>query len=77
MADLFVLPTLELEGFGLVTIEALASGVPVLGTPVGGTVEILEKLNPNLLFKDTSSESIARLIVTGALLRFTVQGFTV
>jgi len=64
MADLFVLPTLELEGFGLVTLEALASGVPVLGTPVGGTVEILKNLNPKLLFKDASSESRARLIVT-------------
>jgi glycosyltransferase involved in cell wall biosynthesis len=63
MADLFVLPTLELEGFGLVTLEALASGVPVLGTPVGGTVEILRRLNPGLLFKDVSSESIAELIL--------------
>lgn len=63
MADLFVLPTLELEGFGLVTLEALASGVPVLGTPIGGTVEILKKLNPKLLFKDINSESIAELIL--------------
>ena len=63
MADLFVLPTLELEGFGLVTLEALASGVPVLGTPIGGTVEILRRLNPGLLFKDVSSESIAELIL--------------
>ena len=61
MADVFVLPTLELEGFGLVTLEALASGVPALGTPVGGTVEILKVLNPRLLFKDKSPESIARL----------------
>jgi glycosyltransferase involved in cell wall biosynthesis len=63
MADVFVLPTLELEGFGLVTLEALASGVPVLGTPIGGTVEILRRLNPGLLFKDVSSESIAELIL--------------
>ncbi len=63
MADVFVLPTLELEGFGLVTLEALASGVPALGTPVGGTVEILKALNPRLLFKDKSPESIARLIL--------------
>lgn len=63
MADLFVLSTVELEGFGLVTLEALASGVPVLGTPIGGTVEILKKLNPKLLFKDIDSESIAELIV--------------
>lgn len=41
-ADVFVLPTTELEGFGLATLEALASGTPVVGTSVGGTVELLE-----------------------------------
>lgn len=40
-ADAFVLPTTELEGFGLATLEALASGTPVVGTPVGGTAEVL------------------------------------
>lgn len=40
-ADVFVLPTTELEGFGLSTLEALASGTPVVGTPVGGTVDLL------------------------------------
>jgi len=43
-ADLFVLPTTDLEGFGLATLEALASGTPVVGTPVGGTVEVLSGL---------------------------------
>jgi glycosyltransferase involved in cell wall biosynthesis len=43
-ADVFVLPTTELEGFGLATLEALASGLPVVGTPVGGTVELLSEL---------------------------------
>jgi glycosyltransferase involved in cell wall biosynthesis len=63
MADIFVLPTLELEGFGLITLEALASGVPVLGTPVGGTVEILSQFDSRYLFKDTSSEAMAELII--------------
>ena len=63
MADLFILPTLELEGFGLITLEAMASGIPVLGTPVGGTVEILGKLDSRYLFRDTKPESMAELII--------------
>jgi glycosyltransferase involved in cell wall biosynthesis len=59
MADLFILPTTELEGFGLVTVEALASGLPVLGTPVGGTREILTKLGSDYLFDDSTPQSIA------------------
>src|SRR5207245_2572830 len=50
-ADVFVLPTRELEGFGLVTVEALACGTPVLGTPVGATPEILRALCPTLVFR--------------------------
>jgi len=63
MADLFVLPTRELEGFGLVTLESLASGVPVLGTPVGGTQEIMDGFDPGFLFEDTTPESMAALIL--------------
>lgn len=59
-ADCFVLPTRALEGFGLVTVEALACGTPVLGTPVGATPEILAPLAPELLTEDASAESLAR-----------------
>lgn len=43
-ADFFILPTKELEGFGLVILEALACGTPVLGTPVGAIPELLDPL---------------------------------
>jgi glycosyltransferase involved in cell wall biosynthesis len=59
VADLFVLPTTAIEGFGLVTAEAFASGLAVMGTPVGATMEILEKIDKNLIFDGTSPESLS------------------
>jgi glycosyltransferase involved in cell wall biosynthesis len=57
-ADFFVLPTRELEGFGLVILEAMASGTPVLGTPVGAIPETIGLFDKNLLFDGTRHEDI-------------------
>jgi asparagine synthase (glutamine-hydrolysing) len=62
-ADGFILPTRCLEGFGLVTVEALACGTPVLGTPVGGTQEILRGFEPRFLFRSTDAGAIAERIL--------------
>jgi asparagine synthase (glutamine-hydrolysing) len=62
-ADLFILPTRCLEGFGLVTVEALACGTPALGTPIGGTQEILSGFGSEFLFAGTSSEEMAARIL--------------
>jgi glycosyltransferase involved in cell wall biosynthesis len=58
-ADLFVLPSSHLEGFGLITIEALACGTPVFGTRIGATAEILGKADYCLLSSGTDAESLA------------------
>ena len=63
-ADLFVLPTQALEGFGLVTVEALASGTPVVGTPVGATPEILAPLEERLITCDVTPDAIAEGILS-------------
>jgi glycosyltransferase involved in cell wall biosynthesis len=62
-ADLFVLPTLALEGFGLVTVEALACGTPVVGTPIGATPEILGRLDDRLITQDATAGALSKSIL--------------
>jgi glycosyltransferase involved in cell wall biosynthesis len=62
-ANFSVIPTLALEGFGLIAIESLAAGTPVLGTPIGGIPEILRPLSQDLVFADCSSPKLAQGIV--------------
>jgi glycosyltransferase involved in cell wall biosynthesis len=57
-ADVNIVPTLALEGFGLVAAEALAAGTPSMVTPVGGLPEVVSGLSANLIFKSTSVEDI-------------------
>lgn len=61
-ADLVVMPTLQLEGFGLVTVEALACGTPVLGTPVGALPEVLSRVDPLLIAEGTDEGALAAAI---------------
>lgn len=61
-ADLVLMPTHELEGFGLVMVEALACGTPVLGTPVGALPEVLARLDPQLIAEGSDAEALAGAI---------------
>jgi glycosyltransferase involved in cell wall biosynthesis len=60
--DAFVLPTAELECFGIIALEALAAGRPVLATPVGAIPEIIRKIEPSWLTASPKAEDIAALI---------------
>jgi glycosyltransferase involved in cell wall biosynthesis len=48
-ADVSVVPTLKLEGFGLIVIESLACGTPVISSDVGGLPETTSGLKGRII----------------------------
>jgi glycosyltransferase involved in cell wall biosynthesis len=58
-ADISVMPSVSLEGFGLPTIESLACGTPVIVTPVGGLPEMVSELDPVLVTANCGARAIA------------------
>jgi len=66
-ADLSVVPTVALEGFGLTTAESLAAGTPVLVTPVGGLPEAVAPLSGSLVLPSTGIDAIGSGIVDALL----------
>ncbi len=55
--DIFIMPSKK-ETFGMVTVEAMLSGIPVIGTDSGGTPELLEQGNLGQLFSFGNEEEL-------------------
>ncbi len=61
-ADLFLLPSEE-ESFGLAALEALACGVPVIGTSGTGLVEVVEDYRNGFLLPVGDTISMSRAAI--------------
>lgn len=57
-ADVYVMPSL-IESMGLVTVEALASGVPIVGFTAEGTKDILQNAENCILSQEKTSTALA------------------
>ena len=58
LADLFLLPS-ELESFGLSALEAMAAGVPVIGSDAGGLPEVVRHAESGYLLPVGDVEGMA------------------
>ena len=60
--DVFVMAT-KAETFGMVTIEAMASGCKIIGSNAGGTPEILKHGKYGTLFESQNVEALAQALI--------------
>lgn len=60
--DILVLPSIKIEGFGIVLIEAMSRGVPVIVSNLNVFNELVVNNYNGLVFKDNLSENILSLL---------------
>lgn len=62
LSDIMLVPSLWQEPFGLVVAEAMARGLPVIASDVGGPAEMITHGEDGLLFEPGNEQSLAEAI---------------
>ncbi|OCQ93814.1 hypothetical protein BCR12_10705 [Limnothrix sp. P13C2] len=62
--NVFVFPSIQPEAFGIVQVEAMAAGLTVLSTGVGGASEVIESGVSGLLFPAGDAISLAQALIS-------------
>lgn len=61
--DIFVLPSIGSEGMPRVLLEAMAVGVPCIGTNIGGTPELLRNSNTCCVVPPRNADALAEAMI--------------
>lgn len=73
-ADVFVFPS-RTDTFGIVLLEALASGLPVAAFPVTGPLDVIEGTGAGVLSEDLRAAAMSALSIDRAIPRQVALGY--
>jgi len=63
LSDVFILPSIFAESFGITLLEAMASGTPIVASEIGGVPEVVENGVSGILFKKGDERELADAVI--------------